>query len=274
MKRIFSLLLAFLFIICLAGCAKAPTPSDSELWIKVLSTGNSDCILIKTDDANILIDTADEDDSDLILEELSAAGMEDIDLMIITHFDNDHVGSAARIIYEVPVKQIVAPDYVRTSKRMTAMNAAIDERGPEYKALKEDLTLSLGGCELYINAPKNAEYSDENSYSLITELEFSGERFIFTGDATEERLNEYIPSMCEAAQFVKLPHHGDYNAAVKTVLEKSGAGYGVVCTDTIEQVMDGLTEAGRRQNAALYFTYNGAVTLGVQGDNITAVQTK
>lgn len=88
--------------------ASKSTVSDSkeqtEATVHFLDTGNSDAILIRQGDKTILIDGADTDDGASLVKYLKNTGVKDIDYMINTHPDADHVGGLSTVMSEFPIK--------------------------------------------------------------------------------------------------------------------------------------------------------------------------
>ena len=102
--------------------------SEHVMHTEFLQTGESDSILIRMDSTVILVDTADSDEYAVLKAKLAEHEITTIDYLIITHFDNDHIGSAAGIIKDFAVKNVYAPDYVRDSGLYRSMMAAIESR--------------------------------------------------------------------------------------------------------------------------------------------------
>ena len=89
--------------------------AEHTMYAEFLNTGKSDSILIRMDDQVILVDTGDDDDYNAIKAKLDGYGINTIDYLIITHYDNDHIGAADDVLKNYTVKMVYAPDYVRNS---------------------------------------------------------------------------------------------------------------------------------------------------------------
>lgn len=90
----------------------AAVPAEQEaLTITALSVGKADALIVQTEDRVILIDTGEKDDGDEILQELKKRGIGRIDLLLVTHFDKDHVGGAADVMEQMEVASVWMPDY-------------------------------------------------------------------------------------------------------------------------------------------------------------------
>ena len=136
-RRLLALFLS-LALLALAGCAVGERPSSAAavtdepfdgLEVTVLDAGKADAILLKTPDSAVLIDCGEKGFGDEILGELAARGIEKLDLLIVTHFDRDHVGGAAKVIGGVEIGRVLQNDFRRTAAS-TANTSARSKRSP------------------------------------------------------------------------------------------------------------------------------------------------
>ncbi|MBC2579483.1 MBL fold metallo-hydrolase [Clostridium sp. DJ247] len=63
----------------------------------ILDTGQSDCMLIRGDNKNYLIDTGAAYYSDKIISYLNSNGINTIDMLILTHYHDDHYEGMLKI---------------------------------------------------------------------------------------------------------------------------------------------------------------------------------
>lgn len=266
--------------------------AEHTLYAEFLKTGKSDSILLRMDDTVILVDTGDSDDYAAIQSKLDGYGIDTIDYLIITHYDNDHIGSADRVLEQYTVKTVYAPDYVRVSYAYDHLMDAVDHVVSRTSFLKitEDVELDLGYGTLWINTPKLYENGkvlgsdqnngtvEENNYSLVTEVTFGRASLLLTGDAEEERMMEWKSAFetryagtIKNYTLMKLPHHGSHDAGIHAVLQAVMPRYGVVCSDekTVETLLD---TSVKSVGAALYHTYNGTVLFATDGSSWTVQQ--
>lgn len=248
-----------------------------------LKTGESDSILIRMDDTVVLVDTADSDDYGALKAKLTGYGIDTIHYLIITHFDNDHIGSAASVIKDFNVEKIYAPDYIRDSGLYRNMMSAIEKKGEgtTLHRVTEDLEITLGYGRLWIN-PTHLYPSgevlgqdtpdaavEENNFSLITSVYFGETSLLLLGDAEEDRMAEFNALFAggdyPSYTLVKTPHHGSYDKNLGACLSSVRPRYCVVMTDTESKVEAGLVTSMRASGAAAYYTYNGEITFSTDG---------
>ena len=286
-RKIAALLLPVL--LCLAGCGAAaaepealPTsgsPGGEEFSVDILSTGKSDCILIRMDGQVILCDTADGDDLDAILTLLRERRVDRIDTLVLSHYDKDHIGSAAGLLAAVPVGEIYGPDYVENSNEYKALAAGATATGtPWHLLLGEDVswTTEHGGVLL---DPPDVDYEDDNENSLILVLTWMGKKLVFLGAAEKNRSAEFLDraktdlTLTDGPwALVKLPHHGDSNSPLKKLLRRTTPFWAVETVSVLEEVESDLLEALRETGTELYLTRDGAIRLTWDGTGFSIEQ--
>lgn len=261
---------------------------DQSLTIEFLSTGKSDCILIRMDGKCILVDTADRNDSDLIRSTLDGYGITHIDCLILTHYDNDHIGSAADVLEQYTVGEVYMPDYVRNSKLYRNTVAALTEAEGKgttvHRLYAQDVELTIGTGSLWINATAMEGYepgqvlgadedndqNEENNYSLITALRYGDITILLCGDAEGERMTEYLPLAQErgitSCTLLKIPHHGgSADTGLLSAVRAWRPRACVVCTDAEQNVSAAVITNMTHVGAGQYFTYKGTVCFTADG---------
>ena len=207
MKRILILLLVLLAAV---PAARAEDP----LRVTFYAIGKADAMLITCPDgARILIDTGMNKDGKALARTFRRQGIETIDLMIITHFDKDHVGGADKILEGFAVREVLSPGYAKESKQHTQFVEALEEK-PQTLAVsmpsKDVREYDFGGVHLKVSASHEDHYgyNEENDFSLAARLTYGGTRFFFTGDAEAPRQLELLEEGDLACDVLKVPYHG------------------------------------------------------------------
>ena len=270
----------------------ALSPSDSFanaehlLSVRVLKTGKSDCILITLNDTVILMDTADTDDYTEISKMLRSLGITRIDHLILTHFDNDHIGSAAKVIETFEVVQVYMPDYVRDSGLYRSLIESLEKNAARttVQRLQDDCEIDLSAGKLWINVSRVypelshqepiPEDSMDNDLSLICGLVLDDFSALFLGDAEKARCEDFLAQTQYTGQydFIKLPHHGSLNKALRDLLTQSGVKYGVICTDAFASIEAEVVTLMRNLGALTYYSYNGTMLLRTDGKTVECKQ--
>ena len=114
-------------------------------------------------------------------------GIEKVDVLLITHYDKDHVGGADYVVRENKVDQVILPAYVGTNSEYMDFMKALDQKKISRTEVTEPMEFSLGQASVTVEPPQSyvipndgKEY--DNDLSLITTVEFAGKRLVFAGD--------------------------------------------------------------------------------------------
>ncbi len=225
--------LIILLCLVLLGCAYDPIESDEtkKLELYAFSIGKADALLIRTNDAAIMIDTGENGDGKVLVNKLNALGVEKLDLLILTHYDKDHIGGADKIIERIPIDRIVLPAYEKDSKQFQQLADALQQTSAEVLYPEADVSLTYGEMLLSIwVSPVPFDGKSDNEQSLIAKLIYDGRTYLFMGDAVESELKKLIYSgknlTCDV---LKLPHHGVYDENLPALLTVTMPQVVIIC---------------------------------------------
>lgn len=249
--------------------------TDDGLRIEFLDVGKADAILIREGATTILIDAGNNGDGKKVAKRLKALGCETLDLMIITHFDKDHVGGADKVIKSLPVSLIYIPAYDKDSKQMADFYDAVDEYGVPCEPLTENRSLTLGNLELTIDIANESDYGEdeENDFSLITGMRYKETSYLFAGDAENPRLAELLEEGIGHYDVLKVPHHGRKEKLSSTFFKAVSPSHAVITSEMDDPEDASVVKALEYAGATVWLTRNGTVVCTSDGKNITMSQT-
>ena len=253
----------------------------SGCTITTFAIGKGDAILISLGSVNILVDTGEEDDGEYICSRLKEKGVSKLDLLLITHFDKDHVGGAPQILQEISVDKVYYPDYANTKDVFLNFKRAISDRGNEGKitAITE---FTAGDLRLRIYPEEKPDTlrakSDDfdNDMSLVSMLYYKDYKFLFCGDIEKDRTEEILSAQDETGEsgialkcdWIKMPHHGRYNKKIKTLLDACAPSYAVI-TDSEDAVADTDTQVELiKRKITSFSTRNGEIVTTADSDGL------
>lgn len=238
------LLLLLLIVFWIGMKSVRMESAEDELVITAFSVGKADALLLQTDAYVMLVDAGEEDDGPYLLEELSARGIEKVDMLLITHFDKDHVGGASYLMEHLEVKAVRMPDYQGERPEYLAFLKTLLGH-PDVERVSEIYQYTVGDLAYTIypaEDPKEIQDSDkeyDNDMSLVTSLSYQGKRFLLTGDIEKERIAQMLESEVDwQHDWIKMPHHGRYQKALKELLEAVQPQMAVICCSKKEYAED------------------------------------
>ena len=186
----------------------APT-SGATMKVYYLDVGQGDSILIQTPKGDdILIDGGKNDKGDDVVAYLRKYHVDDIDVMIATHADADHIGGLDTVLENVKVESVYMPKVTSNTQTFEDFIMAVKNEGLKFKEAKAGVSLALPGIEAEFVGPEHA-YTESNSNSAVLKVTNGNNKFLFTGDATTESEEDMIAAGEDLeADVLKLGHHG------------------------------------------------------------------
>ena len=196
-------------------------PVEGDLLVYIFDVGQADCTLICSEDGNILIDAGDKGTQDEIVDMILATGVEELEYVIFTHPDRDHIGGADEVIDGITVENVILPvlyeepDSIVYEEMMNAIGAK--ERDGELVRIDavSGTVYDMGDLKMKVLAPNAEKYSNINDYSVAVRLDYGESSFLFTGDALERSEKQMLEtySVLELdCDFFQAGHHGAANA--------------------------------------------------------------
>ena len=271
--------LLLLLLLILTGCAvvsaggaeKQSAGESTALEALFFDAGKADAILLTTEHAAILVDCGEKGFGQTVLAELEARGIGQLDCLIVTHFDKDHVGGAAKIINSIPVKTVLQSNCPKDSEEYEKYCRALEKAGIAPVTVRETMELSFDGLRLSVDPPRKSDYDsdDSNNSSLIVTVHNGEQVLLLTGDAETERLAEYLEYSRQDCDVLKVPHHGGKESMTAALLQEAKPEYAVItCSDAEPEDAETLRLL-EASSAKVFLTRLGPVRLVSDGKTLT-----
>ena len=205
----------------------------NSLVVTMLDVNQGDCLLISYphNQGNILIDTGGKlfDDSNyisnnIIIPYVKSLGIKKIDYLILTHGDYDHMGDGINLVNNYKVKNVVfnCGEFNELEKELIKV---LDKKKINYySCIKE---LNIDSNKLYFLQTK--KYNNENDNSNVIYTELDGYKFMFMGDASQEREKDILEKYnLGSIDFLKVGHHGSNTSSSKEFIDKINPKYSII----------------------------------------------
>lgn len=166
----------------------------SKLNIFFFNVGQADSSLILYKDKVILIDAGNDSDGDKIVEFLKANKITQIDYLIGTHIHEDHIGGIPDIVNNISVKTIYMPTNTSTKDNFyEEVLDSIKDNNLSITAINQEDCINLSENFLFkILYVDNNEPKNLNNASIIIQLEYETQKYLFMGDAEKEVENRLL----------------------------------------------------------------------------------
>ena len=197
----------------IAWWAALDSPSG-RLTVSVLDIGQGDAILIETPDGrHVLVDGGP--DGRAVAEALGDElpfWERTIDLVVLTHPQDDHLTGLIEVLARYEVRQVLATPLEADTAVYDAWRESILRRAIPYHEAAVGDSIDLGeGVRLEVLGP-GAELlasGDVNDASLVLKLTWRNVSFLLTGDIEVGGEEALLRAEADVgAQVLKVPHHG------------------------------------------------------------------
>ena len=258
--------------------------SDSKRWIDadvtiklpfeidILSTGKSDFILIEIGEKFIIIDSGFYENSTKIEEFLNFKGVEEIDYLILTHNDKDHIGGAPIILDNFKVNNLIQADYEKSTVQYKNYIEAVERNNMHPILLHSNIVTNINGAKITIYPALNESYDKSNDYSIIVGIDYGNYSFLFAADAEDERMKEFIKENNRTYTFLKMAHHGIYNDEVGSFLESVSPSYAAITCSYFMYPSRKLISLLDKYKIKTFYTSSGDISIKSDGENIYFIQ--
>lgn len=197
---------------------------DTSKWnIFFFNVGQADSSLILYEDKVILIDTGNDSDGEKIVEFLKAKGINKIDYLIGTHIHEDHIGGMADIVDNILVEKIYMPYNVTEDANFyKKVTNSINSKELLVETVSEnDKILLSNNFILEVLYVDNKEPSNPNNASIVLQLEYGTQKYLFMGDAEKEVETKLLQEdILEDIDVFKVGHHGSETSSTKEFIDK------------------------------------------------------
>ena len=206
----------------------------SSLTMIDVGQGDSFLIKLKHNKGNILIDTGgipsydDKKYYDLAnnttIPYLRAEGIDQIDYLITTHGDLDHMGESINLINNFKVDNVIFNEGNYNELELELINLLKKKNIPYYNNIQ---TLNIKNYKLlFLN---NKIYDDENDNSNIIYTNLDGINILLTGDATEKTEKEITQNYnLPNIDILKVAHHGSSSSTTKSFVNNIQPKYSII----------------------------------------------
>lgn len=272
--------LCLLAVILVASTIKEPVKSRAR--VTFLDVGQGDATLAQLPgDVNILIDTGPSSPTSnsgttVIVPYLRRLGIDTIDVMILTHPDNDHIGGATAVLEGVAVKEVlITCAWPERDEAQDLLRAIRAERALLRDAREGDVLALGGAARLYVLSPADSIVCEAGNHtSIVAMLQYGRTRWLFTGDAdvaAERRMLQRYDTLMHA-DVLKVGHHGSTTSTAEEFLRAVRPQHAVICAGRLNhfkhpkfEVLQRLWSVGSRVHRT---DIEGAVILESDGEKI------
>ena len=226
-----ALVIAFLLGVNLVVFVRPADPANpARLRLSVIDVGQGDALLLEFPSGETaLIDggpwTPDFDTGEkTVVPFLKRRGIAKIDLLVVTHPHNDHIGGVPSVMRHFAVGRVVSAGQPIRAREYDAFLRAVAANGCSHVVAKQGMILEGGqGSRWYVMAP-GAGFVDAdtshatpnlNNTSVVIKLQYGNVSFLLTGDAEEDVEEDLLARYGDflRSSLLKAGHHGSITSS-------------------------------------------------------------
>ena len=224
-------LLAILLLVLLipASNAGATTGKNNSLTVTYLDVRQGDAELIRTPDGKVILIDAGQSGNkyrpfdggkDVVLPFLEAEGIKKLDMVVVSHPHDDHVGGMVSVLSNnnISVDAVLDSGLIYSSGAYEKYIELVKERKIKFMIPKKGEFLNWGdrvtAQVIYPQIPpEKRSHLSPNNNSIVIRMEYDDISFLFTGDCEHEGEMEITHSGARnKITVLKAGHHGSETA--------------------------------------------------------------
>jgi competence protein ComEC len=193
-------------------------PHDTACRFTALNVGQGDAILIRTpDQQDILIDGGPDDSVIAALERNMPLGDNDLELVIATHSDSDHLYGLTKVADKYEIRMVlenglaVNTKTYRNWKKLIASKQIVDRliRRGQIFTIGKYFQVQILWPDNTVEQAKKIDSVTINDFGVVTKISCAGSTALMMADVTvelEQKLAKDAASL--TASLLKIGHHG------------------------------------------------------------------
>lgn len=204
-----------------------------RLKIYFVDVGQGDCTFIVTPkNKTILIDgggsiTENFDvGKKILIPYLLDRGYTKIDYVILSHFDQDHVGGIFSILEELKVKNVIIGKQFENSENLQKFLKILNEKNTKVNVVEAGnrihIEKNLYFDVLWPSSNQEIAQNSINNNALVCKLNYKNFTMLFTGDIEEEAekvlVSKYGGTYILKSTVLKVAHHGSKSSSTEEFL--------------------------------------------------------
>ena len=261
---------------------------SSDLKVTFLDVGQGDSAVIETPAGKrVVIDAAGAPEyytgtfdpgARIISPYLQKQGLNRIDVLILTHPHQDHVGGALALLQEYEIGLVVLSPVTANTKSYEEILKLIETRNIPVAVAEEGDLIEVDQATQFLVLHPNQDFTEEskdlNNNSIVVKLLHGQNSFIFTGDIEEPAINEILKFYRGElkSKVLKIPHHGSSTSLVPEFYKEVNPDFAVISVGQKNRYghpNQDVLKALKNESIAIYRTdQQGAVTIHSDGRNL------
>jgi competence protein ComEC len=212
---------AVLGIAAAGGTDRGPPLGRGELVVSFLDVGQGDATLLQRGAASVLVDTGPPGGP--IVRRLREAGVERLDLLVITHAEADHEGMALPVVAAFKPRLVLDGGAGWPTEVQRELPAALERAGSRAVAARAGQVLRIGPLRLRVlwpppRSPAWQPDGNPNDHAVVAHVRDGPFDLLLPADAES---NVTAGLELPRVEALKVAHHGSADEGLPATLEQT-----------------------------------------------------
>jgi competence protein ComEC len=214
----------FILLILLWGIVPTKAePVPQLMTVAFLNVGQGDATLIRDGNGfDVLVDGGKKGASDYIINYIKEANVDDLEIVLATHADSDHIGGLIGVIEsgEIPIENVYYNGYPGTTQTWIEFSTAVTSAGLNLIEANFPDTYTWGGIDVQVlNPVEGLVDPDQNKASIVLRIDYTNSSLILPADI-DSSIENLLPNRAETLQadILKVAHHGSKSSTSESFL--------------------------------------------------------
>ena len=215
MVRRTALGMVLVVLVALAPWASPADAAPGELEAHFIDVGQGDsCWLRLPNGDDLLVDGGKSQAGPTVVAYLREHGVTDVELMIATHGDADHIGGLLDVLDELAVEEAWLDSQSCATATCVDFYQSLASHGVLTATARMGDSHARGEVTLLVLNPSEPLYADRNENSIVLRISYGSVDLMLTGDAetgAEGRMSS--SGLALGAEILKVAHHGSNSSS-------------------------------------------------------------
>lgn len=214
----------FILLILLWGIVPTKAePAPQLMTVAFLNVGQGDATLIRDGSGfDVLVDGGKKGASDYIVNYIKEAKVDDLEIVLATHADSDHIGGLIGVIEsgEIPIENVYYNGYPGTTQTWIEFSNAVTTAGLNLIEANFPDTYTWGGIDVQVlNPVEGLVDPDQNKASVVLRIDYTNSSLILPADI-DSSIENLLPNRAATLQadILKVAHHGSKSSTSESFL--------------------------------------------------------